>query len=302
MRQKDTPTRIPHRTTSRTFNELQTLSSIFRRESSKYRTCLISLYSPFLPTHKSVSENRMAASIIMRRAIVEMAALTLLLLACASQPHLTSAAFLLPSSRRPTPSKFPTNYRNGSRKHPRTISAAESVASLTRGGAVLIDRRQQQQLQSSVALPIPAPTASPAPAINRGGAQRKEAAKGADGHGASMAASIFNLVNNVAGAGILTLAAGKAAGTGWIPSVAIVCFLGWAASNTFRLIAKACELTGENDFKVCPCDSFVMCPRRVIHYARHMRYIPISYLMPLNTMSGGYFGVMSAPAKERSGF
>eukprot|EP00562_Extubocellulus_spinifer_P002481 CAMPEP_0178475586 /NCGR_PEP_ID=MMETSP0696-20121128/3193_1 /TAXON_ID=265572 /ORGANISM="Extubocellulus spinifer, Strain CCMP396" /LENGTH=542 /DNA_ID=CAMNT_0020102873 /DNA_START=109 /DNA_END=1737 /DNA_ORIENTATION=+ len=192
----------------------------------------------------------MAASIIMRRAIIEMAALTLLL-ACASQPYLTSAAFLLPSStRRSVPSKFPTISRNGNRKHPPSkTSSAEYVASLTRGGAVVIDRRQHQQLQSSVALPIPAPTAPPAPAIKRGGAQQKQASKGAESHGASMAASIFNLVNNVAGAGILTLAAGKAAGTGWIPSVAIVCFLGWAASTTFRLIAKACELTGENDFK-----------------------------------------------------
>ena len=67
--------------------------------------------------------------------------------------------------------------------------------------------------------------------------------------GASMAASIFNLVNNVAGAGMLTLAAGKARGTGWVPAVAIVCLLGWAASTTFRMIAESCELTGESDFK-----------------------------------------------------
>ena len=184
----------------------------------------------------------------MRRAIIEMAAFTLLL-ACATRPHLTSAAFLLPSPHRTG------QYVTISRKQPRARSTAESIAALTRGGAILIDRRRQlqhQHLQSTVAMPVPTRTPPAPQAIQRGGAQRKEIAKETEGgHGASMAASIFNLVNNVAGAGILTLAAGKASGTGWIPAVAIVCFLGWASSTTFRLIARACELTEANDFKVC---------------------------------------------------
>jgi Transmembrane amino acid transporter protein len=68
----------------------------------------------------------------------------------------------------------------------------------------------------------------------------------------SMMASIFNLVNNVAGAGILTLPAGQAAGdgTGWIPAVLIATGLGLISAQTFIMIGKACELTQESDFKV----------------------------------------------------
>jgi len=82
----------------------------------------------------------------------------------------------------------------------------------------------------------------------RGGAA--EIDKKLQGGGASFATSIFNLVNNVAGAGMLTLAAGKASGgTGWMPSVAIVGALALASARTFTLIGKACELTGETSFK-----------------------------------------------------
>lgn len=67
---------------------------------------------------------------------------------------------------------------------------------------------------------------------------------------ASFATSVFNLANNVAGAGLLTLAAGKAAGgSGWIPSIAICCTLAFMAAQTFNLIGKGCELTGEQSFK-----------------------------------------------------
>jgi len=67
---------------------------------------------------------------------------------------------------------------------------------------------------------------------------------------ASLSTSVFNLANNVAGAGILTLAAGKAAGvTGWIPSILICCSLAYMSSSTFILIGKACELTGERTYK-----------------------------------------------------
>lgn len=67
--------------------------------------------------------------------------------------------------------------------------------------------------------------------------------------GASIATSVFNLANNVAGAGILTLAAGKASGTGWIPSVAICLMLAAVSSHTFGLVGKSCELTGLDSFK-----------------------------------------------------
>jgi len=67
---------------------------------------------------------------------------------------------------------------------------------------------------------------------------------------ASFATSVFNLANNVAGAGLLTLAAGKASGaTGWVPSVVICVGLAFMSGRTFTLIGKACELTGERTFK-----------------------------------------------------
>ena len=66
----------------------------------------------------------------------------------------------------------------------------------------------------------------------------------------TMMESIFNLVNNVAGAGILTLAAGKAKGTGWIPSIVICAVLGFLSSHTFSIIGEDCEMMNENNFKV----------------------------------------------------
>jgi Transmembrane amino acid transporter protein len=64
-----------------------------------------------------------------------------------------------------------------------------------------------------------------------------------------MPASIFNLVNNVAGAGILSLSAGKAAGTGWVPALFICSILGIVSAHTFLIIGYACELTSQTDFK-----------------------------------------------------
>ena len=152
-------------------------------------------------------------------------------------------AFALPSPL----SRILPNGRVNSKdvsKRTQVISSAASVASLTRGGTIVIDTARNYPNQQHQG-PVDAPSSSSsAGSIQRGGGGTDEK------KGASMAASTFNLVNNVAGAGILTLAAGKASGTGWIPAVAIVASLGWAASTTFRMIAKACELTGENDFKV----------------------------------------------------
>ncbi len=86
-----------------------------------------------------------------------------------------------------------------------------------------------------------------APFLVRGGGSQKQVAVVDDG--ASIATSVFNLANNVAGAGILTLAAGKATGTGWIPSIAICLALAAVSSHTFSLVGKSCELTGLNSFK-----------------------------------------------------
>lgn len=158
-------------------------------------------------------------------------------------------AFLLPS---PLSRIIPTvrigNKNDNQRKQ--VISSAESVATLSRGGAVAIDTARNYPNPQHRGSADVTSSSSSAVSIQRGGGGGKAADASDEKAGASMAASIFNLVNNVAGAGILTLAAGKASGTGWIPAVAIVAFLGWASSTTFRMIAKACELTGENDFKV----------------------------------------------------
>jgi hypothetical protein len=80
--------------------------------------------------------------------------------------------------------------------------------------------------------------------ISRGGGDSLEKGK------ATILSSVFNLVNNVAGAGILTLAAGMAPGTGLIPAMLICAFLGVSSGHCFSIIGKACELTGESDFKV----------------------------------------------------
>jgi hypothetical protein len=74
---------------------------------------------------------------------------------------------------------------------------------------------------------------------------------GSDEEGkATITASVFNLVNNVAGAGILTLSAAMASGSGWIPAVSICAILGALSGHSFSIIGEACELTGEADFKV----------------------------------------------------
>lgn len=83
----------------------------------------------------------------------------------------------------------------------------------------------------------------------RGGAKKQEEVAAIIGGKASIPASIFNLVNNVAGAGILTLSSGMATGTGWVPAILICSVLGLLSSHTFAIIGEACELTGEVDFK-----------------------------------------------------
>mmetsp|Transcript_21351 Transcript_21351/g.58730 ORF Transcript_21351/g.58730 Transcript_21351/m.58730 type:complete len:470 (-) Transcript_21351:395-1804(-) len=65
----------------------------------------------------------------------------------------------------------------------------------------------------------------------------------------SVTMTIVQIVNNVAGAGILTLGAGMAAGVGWIPAVLICVLVGALSGYTFFLIGAACDMTGETSFK-----------------------------------------------------
>lgn len=56
-------------------------------------------------------------------------------------------------------------------------------------------------------------------------------------------------MNNVAGAGILTLPAGMGAGTGLVPALVLTAILGLVSAHTFERIGEAAELTGEMTFK-----------------------------------------------------
>lgn len=85
--------------------------------------------------------------------------------------------------------------------------------------------------------------------------QAVEDVRGGGGHNdygpatAEVAPSVFNLVNNVAGAGLLTLSAAMSKGTGWVPALLICATLGTISSHSFNLIGESCRLTGEMDFK-----------------------------------------------------
>jgi len=67
--------------------------------------------------------------------------------------------------------------------------------------------------------------------------------------GSSVTMTVVQIVNNVAGAGILTLGAGMAAGVGWVPAVLICLLVGALSGYTFYLIGAACAMTGETSFK-----------------------------------------------------
>jgi len=75
--------------------------------------------------------------------------------------------------------------------------------------------------------------------------------RGGDGSTSTMMSSIFNLVNNVAGAGILTLAGGMAKGssTGIVPGILINSVLGTISAYTFIRIGHVCQITGAQNFK-----------------------------------------------------
>ena len=76
-----------------------------------------------------------------------------------------------------------------------------------------------------------------------------EAPDPADDEGASISQSTFNLVKNVAGAGVLSLPAGVAAGTGLAPALIILVALGSYSAYTFNLLGRMCEKTGQTTFK-----------------------------------------------------
>ena len=134
-----------------------------------------------------------------------------------------------------------------------TVSASEDVfgtgssqnrlASISQPSLIKRFGSRRQSLESSDA----SQATSTVLDIKRGGGSKIKSVQTKtvqpQGGKASVITSIFNLSNNVAGAGILTLAAGKASGTGWIPSILICAAIAFCSSHTFILIAKACEMT-----------------------------------------------------------
>jgi len=65
----------------------------------------------------------------------------------------------------------------------------------------------------------------------------------------SLMGTVIQIVNNVAGAGILTLSAGMAGGVGSVPATLLCVALGIISGWTFHLIGASCELTGQMSFK-----------------------------------------------------
>ena len=57
------------------------------------------------------------------------------------------------------------------------------------------------------------------------------------------------IVNNVAGAGILTLSAGMSGGVGAVPATVLSLAMGALSGYSFYILGDACELTGETTFK-----------------------------------------------------
>ena len=66
--------------------------------------------------------------------------------------------------------------------------------------------------------------------------------------GATLPQSSFNLVKNIVGAGVLSLPAGLAAGTGLYVGLAIAALLGAYSMWTFSIIGRLCAATGERSF------------------------------------------------------
>ena len=71
-----------------------------------------------------------------------------------------------------------------------------------------------------------------------------------DGHssGSTIAECVFNLVNNVAGAGLLTLSAGMAMGVGYGPAIGVALALGAVSAATFSMIGWSCDRLNASTF------------------------------------------------------
>ena len=112
---------------------------------------------------------------------------------------------------------------------------------------------------SARSLPSP-PTTSASLALRGGGsaehdayaqrtAARLKAQVEIDGHsGSTIAECVFNLVNNVAGAGLLTLSAGMAMGVGYGPAVGVALALGAVSAATFSMIGWSCDRLNASTF------------------------------------------------------
>lgn len=61
--------------------------------------------------------------------------------------------------------------------------------------------------------------------------------------------TVLQIVNNVAGAGILTLSAGMTTGVGVIPATVLCLLMGAISAYTFYMVGEACELVQATTFK-----------------------------------------------------
>ena len=118
-----------------------------------------------------------------------------------------------------------------------------------------LDMRSTRCIAAVVALHLalltPASAHSPRPALRRPSIEPQASLLAASDNqaGSSQAATsgilttAFQIINNVAGAGILTLSAGMAAGIGWVPAIVVCIALGCVSGFTFYLLGEACALT-----------------------------------------------------------
>lgn len=69
--------------------------------------------------------------------------------------------------------------------------------------------------------------------------------------GTSLAQTIFNIVKNIVGEGMLSLPAGIAAGSGLIIGIIITTLFGGLLGYTFSLMGRMCHITGKKTHKGC---------------------------------------------------
>jgi len=85
--------------------------------------------------------------------------------------------------------------------------------------------------------------------IDQGQAERALAEDmAADMAGSTIQMTVLNIFNNVAGAGVLTLAYGMR-GVGWVPALSTCLGVGAISGYTFYLVGAACESVGASSFK-----------------------------------------------------